>query len=71
MKIIRFRKHHAPYNAGEIAGMTEGKAQALVETGVAEYAQRESHPAETATPSESEPARPSSYRDKQSRPRRR
>lgn len=51
MKIVKFLRNHAPYNAGEAAGFGEVDAQRLVKAGVAEFVQ----PVEAPTPNRAAP----------------
>jgi len=37
MKLIKFTRGCAPYSAGETAGFEDGKADRLVESGVADF----------------------------------
>lgn len=37
MKIVRFTRIFAPYNAGETAGFPDGRAQQLVDMNVAKF----------------------------------
>lgn len=51
MKIVKFLRNHAPYNAGESAGFSEVDAQRLVRAGLAEFVQ----PIEAPTPNRAAP----------------
>jgi len=41
MKVIKFLRSNAPYNAGEIAGFSKEEAARYVKAGIAEYVKKE------------------------------
>lgn len=58
MKLVKFMRGHAPYNAGEVAGFSDEFSQRLVDAGVAAPHPPQTEQAETEADEAKAPDRP-------------